>query len=33
VVFHGGREVARQSGALDAGQLGRWVDLELSKLK
>jgi thioredoxin 2 len=32
VVFHGGREVARQSGALDASQLDRWVNAELAKL-
>jgi thioredoxin 2 len=29
VVFHGGREVARQTGALDRGSLDRWVTAEL----
>jgi len=33
VVFHGGREVARQSGALDRGSLDRWVSTELSRLQ
>ena len=32
VVFHGGQEVARQTGALDRGSLDRWVSVELSKL-
>ena len=32
VVFHGGREVARQTGALDRSALDRWVSAELSKL-
>jgi thioredoxin 2 len=32
VVFHGGREVARQSGALNASQLDRWVNAELARL-
>jgi len=32
VVFHGGREVARQTGALDRSTLDRWVSAELSKL-
>ena len=26
IVFRGGREIARQSGAMDAGQLTRWLD-------
>jgi thioredoxin 2 len=32
VVFHGGREVARQSGALSASQLDSWVSAELARL-
>ncbi len=26
IVFRGGREVARESGAMDAGRLGRWLE-------
>ena len=26
IVFRGGREIARQSGAMDAGQLTRWLE-------
>ena len=30
VVFHGGREVARQSGAMDAPSLDRWLSASLA---
>ena len=33
VIFHGGREVTRQSGAMDAGTLDRWLNAELAKLR
>ncbi len=29
ILFRGGREIARQSGAVDAGTLGRWLDTSL----
>jgi thioredoxin 2 len=31
ILFKGGREVARQSGAVDASALSRWLDANLSK--
>ncbi len=29
IVFRGGREIARQSGALDAASLTRWIEAQL----
>jgi len=29
-LFHGGREIARQTGAMDAGSIGSWVRSQLS---
>jgi hypothetical protein len=31
MVFKGGKEIARQSGALDPTRLGRWLDETLSR--
>jgi len=31
ILFQGGREVARQSGAVDSATLGRWLDLALQR--
>jgi thioredoxin 2 len=31
VLYRGGREVARQSGAMSAGDLRRWVDTQLAR--
>ena len=32
ILFHGGREVARQSGAMSAGDLQRWVRSQLASV-
>ncbi len=32
VLFRGGREVSRQSGAVDGGALERWLDVSLGRL-
>jgi len=31
ILFRGGREIGRQSGAVDAGSLGRWLDGSLAR--
>ena len=31
ILFRGGREIARQSGAVDAATLGRWLDATLAR--